>query len=92
MWLLVFNEYIVLGGALMWIRTQDRKDLVEVVRVNIANDLFGKKVTISGDFNGQYAGGRLVLGQYESLEEALSILDEIQSALALNEKSIYEMR
>lgn len=56
----------------IWIRTQDRQELVEISGINIFNQYIQGK-----NINGINKG----LGEYKTEERALEILDEIQKRL-----------
>lgn len=65
----------------MWIRTQDRKKLLEIKDFKIHND-------INGRFNirGFYRDEEVVLGIYETKERALEVIYDIQFLIVNNEK------
>ena len=59
----------------LWIRTQDRKGLFKVKAVYArGNSIIG---TVTND-------GNYVLGQYETEERAIEILNDIQTLLLIN--------
>ncbi|BAH07967.1 hypothetical protein [Clostridium kluyveri] len=65
----------------MWIRAQDRMSLVEPKRLNICKNQ-GKfriinQVLYMGDVSDDYD----ILGEYESKERAIEILDDIQNQI-----------
>lgn len=80
----------------MWIRTQDKKELVKVIRVYTSR-IFGDK---KGKYIlwGQFAGTNLLgenkttLGIYPTEERLLEELNLIEYALKENPEGFYEMR
>jgi hypothetical protein len=60
----------------IWIRTQDRKDLILIVEAHV----YEKYVNSEGD----------TLGFYKTPERALEVLDEIMTAIYID-RPIYEM-
>lgn len=72
----------------LWIRSQDRMDLVKVNQINI-NYSNSKQIIANyiPDFVGTQGESYELLGDYESKERALEVLDEIQSFIANNYES-----
>lgn len=66
----------------LWIRSQDRMNLVKVNQINI-NYLNSKQIIANyiPDFVGTQGEYYEMLGDYESKERALEVLDEIQRRL-----------
>lgn len=66
----------------LWIRSQDRMNLVKVNQINI-NYLNSKQIIANyiPDFVGTQGEYYETLGDYESKERALEVLDEIQNML-----------
>ena len=81
----------------MWIRTQDKKELVNVIRVKVGR-LYGdktKKASILGYIvsNGLFSDEKIVtLGNYPSIEDAILEMDNIQKAILVESNSIYQMK
>ena len=81
----------------MWIRTQDKKELVNVIRVKVGR-LYGdktKKACILGYIvsNGLFSDEKIVtLGNYPSIEDAILEMDNIQKAILVESNSIYQMK
>lgn len=59
----------------LWIRSQDKKTLSRVNRIDIDND--GKTILINGFVT--------IIGIYESKERALEVLDGIQNIILLKD-------
>ncbi len=80
----------------MWIRTQDKKGLVDVIKVDIAR-IYGdkiKKIIIWGRFapDGLFTSNRISLGMYPSMEEAIAEINEIEKAILNDPNGVYHMR
>ena len=80
----------------MWIRTQDKKELVKVIRVytsRIFGDKKGKYI-LWGQFDGTnlFGENKSTLGIYPTEELLLEELNLIESALKENPEGFYEMR
>lgn len=80
----------------MWIRTQDKKELVNVNRVFI-NKIFGDKnnnVAIWGEFqrNSIFSENKRILGRYATIDDAIKEIDEIQKCITENLNNTYQMR
>lgn len=79
----------------MWIRTQDKKELVNIIRFTISNAIGGSK---KGVIRGKYAGDTLFsdnsvsLGTYSTVEDAKRELDDIERFIKENPNGIYEMK
>ena len=80
----------------MWIRTQDKKELVNVIKVYISNLQIGKnsKVSILGDLatNRIFSSNTISLGQYPTMTEALHELHEIETSIINIPNSVYHMQ
>lgn len=87
----------------MWIRSQDRREIVNVDCLRISpidkkfKDIDGKIGAYVEDENGRYAIiSNINLGEYSSKEKALKVLDMIQKAiehtdmLKIDEKGKFE--
>lgn len=79
----------------MWIRTQDKKELVDVIKFEISS-IFGdkrNKVVIFGRFGAEslFASNRVVLGKYATKEEAISEIDKIEKYILSNPNGVYVM-
>lgn len=72
----VFNHKI--GGLKMWIRSQDRKILVDTKEIFI-EEVYGTMIFCCTD-----GGEDQLLGQYSIHEKALKVLDEIQGCITGN--------
>ncbi|BBF43642.1 hypothetical protein lbkm_2330 [Lachnospiraceae bacterium KM106-2] len=79
----------------MWIRTQNKKELVEVQRVNVAR-IFGdkkKKAILWGYTTARslFSEGRVELGKYSSEEAAIAEMDRIEEYLVTNSIGVYQI-
>lgn len=84
------------GKYFMWIRTQNKKELVDVIRVEIAS-IFGdkrNKVIVWGRFatDGIFSSNRVSLGMYPTMEDAIAEIDEIQKCILNNPNGVYTMK
>lgn len=80
----------------MWIRTQDKKELVKVIRVYTSR-IFGEKKgkhILWGQFAGTnlFGENKATLGIYPTEELLMEELALIESALQENPDGFYEMR
>lgn len=73
----------------MWIRSQDKKTLVNVSKIYI-NKVF-KNVSIIGETENSTSFAT-TLGEYESIEMANIELDSIQNFISLNKSNVYEIK
>lgn len=76
----------------LWIRSQDKMHLESVHSINV--NYLNKKQIICNyepDFIGNQGEYYVLLGEYETEQRALEVLDEIQSFLENNYISIDEM-
>lgn len=78
----------------MWIRTQDRKKLVEVKSIEL-NKVFGGKYKYAvigrTDDKGFFSNDLFELGKYFSFEDAKRELDEIEKFMVEN-RNVYCMK
>ena len=77
----------------MWIRTQNKKELVNVIKFEIAS-IFGdkrNKAIIWGRFapDGIFSSNRVLLGMYSTTENAIAEIDEIQKCILNNPNGVY---
>ena len=80
----------------MWIRTQNKKELVDVSKVEIAS-VFGdkkNKVIIWGRFaaDGIFSSNRVSLGMYPTMEDAITEIDQIEKCILNNPNGVYTMK
>jgi len=80
----------------MWIRTQDRKELVNVIKVEVAS-IFGdkrNKAIIWGRFapDGIFSSNRVSLGMYSTMEDAIIEINEIEKCILDNPNGVYIMK
>jgi hypothetical protein len=79
----------------MWIRTQCKKQLVNVIRITIERNIGSKnKSALVGQFadSSLFQSNQVVLGEYKSKEEALKELSAIEEAIIKGETRVYSMR
>lgn len=79
----------------MWVRTQDKKELVNVIKFEISS-IFGdkkNKVVIFGRFGAEslFTSNRTVLGKYATREDAIAEIDEIEKYIVNNPNGVYDM-
>jgi len=80
----------------MWIRTQDKKELVNVIKVSISS-IFGdkrNKVIVWGYFvpDSLFSSNRVSLGMYPTMEDAITQIDEIEKCILANPNGVYNMK
>lgn len=77
----------------MWIRTQDQKELVQVIRCSLSKVLMEKKCFIFGHYAGTgfWSENKITLGEYTSYERAIEELEAIQNHLSANTQAVYRM-
>ncbi|WP_125154871.1 hypothetical protein [Clostridium rectalis] len=79
----------------MWIRTQDKKQLVKIIKVQIGPILGDKKnkVNIWGQFApaGLFSSNKVLLGMYPTNEKAIEEIDRIEESIISNPKGVYNM-
>lgn len=80
----------------MWIRTQSKKELVNVFKVDISSIIGDKrnKVLLWGIFapNSLFSSNRTVLGMYPTVEDAIAEIDEIEKCIINNPNGVYKMK
>ncbi|MFD2516009.1 hypothetical protein ACFSRY_19205 [Pontibacter locisalis] len=76
----------------MWVRSQDRKQLVKCTSFSLARNWGGKKKSaiVGSVLNASWWGKDVVLGLYDTKEIALDELTRLQTEL-VNNSYIYEM-
>ena len=76
----------------MWIRTQEKKELVNVIKVEIFGDKNGKAV-IWGQSTSEnlFSTNRVYLGSYSTVDEAIKEINEIENNILENPKGVYHM-
>ena len=80
----------------MWIRTQNKKELVNVLKVEISS-VFGdkrNKVVVWGRFapDGLFSSNRVSLGMYSTMEDAIIEINEIEKGILSNPDGVYNMK
>lgn len=83
-------------GYFMWIRTQNKRELVNVIKVEIAS-IFGdkrNKVIVWGRFapDGIFSSNRVSLGMYSTMEDAIAEIDAIEKCILNNPNGVYTMK
>ena len=80
----------------MWIRTQNKKELVNVIKVEIASIWGDKrnKAIVWGRFasDGIYSSNRVSLGMYSTMEDAIAEIDAIEKCILNNPNGVYTMK
>lgn len=80
----------------MWIRTQDKKELINVIKVEISS-IFGdkrNKVIVWGRFapDSLFSSNRVSLGMYPTMEDAIAEINEIEKCILNNPNGVYNMK
>lgn len=80
----------------MWIRAQNKKELVNVIKAEIAS-IFGdkrNKVIVWGRFapDGIFSSNRVSLGMYSTMDDAIAEIDEIEKCILNNPNGVYTMK
>lgn len=80
----------------MWIRTQNKRELVNVIKVEIAS-IFGdkrNKVIVWGRFASDsiFSSNRVSLGMYSTMEDAIAEIDAIEKCILNNPNGVYTMK
>lgn len=77
----------------MWVRSQDKKELVKCLAFSVTKNFGGKKknAIIGYVSNGIWGRREVILGLYETKELALDELSKLQAELAGGGK-VYEMK
>ncbi len=85
----------------MWIRTQNKKELVYVIKLEITVEmafLYGdkkNKVILWGRFAADSifsSSNRVLLGMYPTMEDAITEIDKIEKCILNNPNSVYTMK
>lgn len=76
----------------MWIRSQDKQELVECVAFSVRKNIGGKKKfsIIGFVYNGFWGRQEIIIGLYDTKEIALDELSRLQAELVSDAK-VYEM-
>ena len=83
-------------GYFMWIRTQNKRELVNVIKFEIAS-IFGdkrNKVIVWGRFASDsiFSSNRVSLGMYSTMEDAIAEIDAIEKCILNNPNGVYTMK
>ncbi len=80
----------------MWVRSQNKKELVNIIKVEISSILGDKrnKIIIWGRFapDGLFSSNKLSLGMYPTMEDAIAEINEIEKAILANPNGVYNMK
>lgn len=76
----------------MWVRSQNKKELVDCLMFSVTRNIGGKKKSaISGSFlDGVFGRKEIILGLYDTNEQAIHELTRLQSELFTSNK-VFEM-
>jgi hypothetical protein len=74
--------------------TQNKTDLVDVLKISVSNVLAAKNVLIIGKFapSSVFHTNEMILGTYSSLDEAKAELKNIQEHIKSGILDVYEMK
>lgn len=80
----------------MWIRTQNKKELINVIKVGTAS-IFGdkrNKAVVWGWFasNSLFVDNKVSLGMYPTMKEAITEINEIEKCILDNPNGVYTMK
>ena len=75
----------------MWVRSQDKKSLVDVKGCFIGDSWKVNECEIAGTCQSSSEGKLWLLGTYKAKEKALKVLDELQYRIARSESGVYQM-
>lgn len=80
----------------MWIRTQSKKELINIIKVEISPVVGDKrnKVIVWGRYapNSLFSSNRTLLGMYPTMEDAIAEIDEIEKSILNNPNGVYNMK
>ena len=83
-------------GYFMWIRTQNKRELVNVIKVEIASNFGDKKnkAAVVGRFvpGGFFTSNTILLGLYSTKEDAIAEIDAIEKCILNNPNGVYTMK
>lgn len=77
----------------MWIRSQDKKQIANVISVDATKVMTGKQkgaIFAYTQAETSYGGSRIQCGSYETFEKALDELDRFEKALLENPNGFYQ--
>ena len=76
----------------MWIRTQNKSELVNVIKVEIASNFGDKKnkAAVGGRFapGGFFTSNTILLGLYSTKEDAIAEIDAIEKCILKNPNGV----
>ena len=78
----------------MWILSQNKTELVDVIKVSLSSVLGAKTVLIMGKFasSSLFHTNEIILGTYASMDDAKAELKNIQEHLNSSGTAAYEMK
>jgi len=77
----------------MWIRTQKKDAVVNVVAFNaVKGALRGRKGIIYATFAGASSLNSMAIGEYETFDDALVEIDNIENAIIENPSAVYQLK
>ncbi len=77
----------------MWIRTQKKDAVVNIIAFNaVKGSLGGRKGIIYGTHIGASSLNSMVLGEYPSYDDALIEIGNIENAIIENPTGVYQLR
>lgn len=80
----------------MWIRTQNKKELIDIIKVEI-KPIYGDKLNkaiVSGRFAAEsiFYSNSVTLGMYPTMEDAIAEIDKIEKCILNNPNGVYTMK
>lgn len=79
----------------MWVRTQDKRILVNIIRFNVKNIYGGdKKAAICGEYEKKslFGDNYIILGKYNTMDNAIEELNEIEKHITHKSNEVYSMK
>lgn len=79
----------------MWIKTQTGKDLVNVIRITVNKSyLTKKKAVLTGYYSSPslFQDNHIILGYYDTLDDAKKELSKIEDSIRKPEENIYTIK
>ncbi len=77
----------------MWIRSQKKEAVVDVVAFNVVKGpIKGRKGIIYATFAGASSLNSMSIGEYETYDDALMEISNIENAIIENPSGVYQLR
>ena len=79
----------------MWIKTQDKTALIDVIKVYVVKLIAGEhKGLLYGKYSGSslFNANSMIIGKYPTYDEALEELKNIENAILDHKNELYQVR